>query len=396
MLPLPAPPAPHVRLLLDTLADPAGCAALDPSAWDLLVRTARSAKLLGKVAARVDAAAMLDRIPEAVAGHLRAALAEARYLRQMSLRQLAGIADTLQPLAAPMIVLKGSAYIVAGLPCATGRLPRDVDLMVERHRLDDVERALLAAGWQFSKTEEYDQRYYREWSHELPPMRSPALPLELDLHHTILPPIGRLRPDAARLVADSLPVAGTAFRVLRPADQLLHSVVHLFQDSDCVNKLRDLVDVDSLARDFSAQSGEKFWHQVLESAAFHGLGRPLWYALIFCRAWLGTPVAEAVWDEVCRFRPPALPRSLFVSLAARVLAPVHPDEEAGRVHRSAAAALEFRALWLRMPPWLLAYHSASKLLRSSGAKSGGRATPTELPRTARGTRPAENPLGDDL
>ena len=28
-------------------------------------------------------------------------------------------------------------------------------------------------------------------------MRAPTLPLELDLHHTILPPIGRLKPDAA-------------------------------------------------------------------------------------------------------------------------------------------------------------------------------------------------------
>jgi hypothetical protein len=396
MLPFPGSPAPHARLLLSQLADPAGCAALDPSAWDLLVRSARSASLLGTLAARVEAAGILGQISEPVSGHLRAALAESLYLRQMSLRQLAVIAETLRPLATPLIVLKGSAYILAGLHCAGGRLPRDVDLMVERHRLDEVERALLASGWRFSKTEEYDQRYYREWSHELPPMRSPALPLELDLHHTILPPIGRLKPDAARLVADSLPVPGTAFRVLRPADQFLHSVVHLFQDSYCVNKLRDLVDVDSLARDFAGQSGEKFWHEVIESAAHHGLGRPLWYALTFSRAWLGTPVAEAVWNEVCRFRPPALPRSLFVSLAAQVLAPVHPDEEAGLVHRSAATALEFRALWLRMPPWLLAYHSASKLLRSTGAKSGGRATPSELPRTARGAPPAQNPLGDDL
>ena len=291
--------APHLRLLLDALADPAGCAALDAGSWDLLVRAARSARLLGILAARVDEQGIAGRIPDAVACHLRAAMAESLYLRQMSLRQLTLIGETLRPLAVPVLALKGSAYILAGSPCAAGRLPQDVDLMVGRQRLGEVERALLAAGWTFTKTDPYDQRYYREWSHELPPMRAPALPLELDLHHTILPPIGRLKPDAARLIADSVPVAGTAFRVLRPSDQLLHAAAHLFQDSDCVGKLRDLVDIDALVRDFQARLGESFWREVLDSAAVHGLGRPLWYALAFGRDWLGTPVPAPAW-----MRPP--------------------------------------------------------------------------------------------
>lgn len=328
------------------------------------MRTARSARLLGTLAARMDAACMAGSIPEAVAAHLWAASAEALYLRQMSLRQLTLIAETLQPLALPVVALKGSAYILASLPCAAGRFPRDIDLMVERNRLDDAERVLKAAGWEFTKTEAYDQRYYREWSHELPPMRAPTLPLELDLHHTILPPIGRLKPDAPRLIADSVPVSGSPYRVLRPADQVLHAAVHLFQDSDCVDKLRDLLDIDGLARDFSARFGERFWRDALESAAFHGLGRPLWYALAFSRTWLQTPVPQGAWEEAERFRPPALAGSLLQLLAARVLGPVHPDAEANGSRRLAASALEARAQWLRMPPWLLAYHAASKALRS--------------------------------
>jgi hypothetical protein len=358
------PAAPHVRLLLDALADPARCAALDPGQWDILVRTARAARLLGTVAARVQAAGALERLPQAVANHLRAALAEARYLRQMTLRQLAVLADTLRPLAMPVVALKGSAYILADLPIAAGRMPRDVDLMVERHRLDEVERALASAGWEFSKTEAYDQRYYREWSHELPPMRAPVLPLELDLHHTILPPIGRLRPDAARLFADAVPVAGSEFRVLRPADQLLHAAVHLFQDSDCVGKLRDLVDIDGLARAYAQRDGTAFWDEVAGSAQVHGLGRPLWYALAFSSAWLGTPVPATAWERIERYRPPWPARWPMVALASRVLAPVHPDTEAGAGRRLAATGLEFRALWLRMPPATLAYHSVNKLLRS--------------------------------
>ncbi len=338
--------------------------ALDAGGWDLLLRSARSARLLGALAARIDAAGVADKVPEPAARHLRAATAESSYLRQMSLRELAMIAETLRPLGVTLVALKGSAYILTGARCAAGRLPRDVDLMVERRRLDEVERALRAAGWSFAKTQEYDQRYYREWSHELPPMRAPTLPLELDMHHTILPPIGRLRPDAARLVADSVAIPGTPYRVLRPADQVLHAAVHLFQDSDCVNKLRDLVDIDGLIRHFAARDGERFWQELAASVAVHGLGRPLWYALAFCRAWLETPIPEAVWQDNRVHRPPALARWLMTSLAGLVLAPVHPDAESGRPQRAAASLLELRALWLRMPPHTLVYHAASKALRS--------------------------------
>ncbi len=358
------PPAAHIRLLLEMLARPAGCAALDAGGWDLLVRTARAARLLGALAARIDDAGVAGAVPQPAARHLRAATAESTYLRQMSLRELAMIAETLRPLGVTLVALKGSAYILAGAGCAAGRLPRDVDLMVERGRLDEVERALHAAGWSFAKTEEYDQRYYREWSHELPPLRAPTLPLELDMHHTILPPIGRLKPDAARLVADSVAIPGTPYRVLRPADQVLHAAVHLFQDSDCVNKLRDLVDIDGLIRHFAARDGERFWQELAESVAVHGLGRPLWYALAFCRAWLETPIAQAAWQDIQVHRPPAPARALMTSLAGRVLAPVHPDAEPGRPQRAAASLLEARALWLRMPPHTLVYHSASKALRS--------------------------------
>jgi len=227
-----------------------------------------------------------------------------------------------------------------------------------------VERALLAAGWTFSKTEEYDQRYYREWSHELPPLRAPTLPLELDLHHSILPPIGRLKPDAVRLAADAVPVPGTGFRVLRPVDQVLHAAVHLFQDSDCVDKLRDLVDIDSLLRDFSARLGAQFWDDLLASAATHGLGRPLWYALAFGRTWLATPVPDAAWEAARRFGPPAPSRRLMLTAISRTLGPIHPDAEPTRPYRALAAGLEFRSLWLRMPPWTLVYHAASKVRRS--------------------------------
>ena len=146
------------------------------------------------------------------------------------------------------MLLKGAAYIAQDLPLSHGRLPTDVDLMVPRASLDGIEQALKNAGWEFEKNDPYDQHYYRAWSHELPPMIAAGQAMELDLHHTILPPVGRIKPDTARLFADAVPVPGSPFHVLCPQDQLLHAVVHLVYDSDFVGRLRDLLDIDALFR----------------------------------------------------------------------------------------------------------------------------------------------------
>ena len=106
--------------------------------------------------------------------------------------------------------------IFAELPPSRGRLLSDVDLLVPRERLDSFEQTLLGHGWESVKLEEYDQRYYRTWMHELPPLSHPERGLEVDIHHTISPLTSRLSPDPARLIADSIPLADSRLRILQP------------------------------------------------------------------------------------------------------------------------------------------------------------------------------------
>ena len=107
-------------------------------------------------------------------------------------------------------------------------------------------------GWATSKTTAYDQRYYRRWMHELPPLRHISRQTMLDVHHAILPITARLKPDSAKLLAASRPIAGEPrLRVLAPVDMVLHSATHLFCNEDVGNGLRDLVDLDSLLREFA-------------------------------------------------------------------------------------------------------------------------------------------------
>ena len=50
-------------------------------------------------------------------------------------------------------------------------------------------------------------------------------------------------------------------------------------------------------------------------------------------------------------------------LVERALLPHSPDEEPAFGVRLARRLLLVRSVWLRMPPWLLAYHALAKLAR---------------------------------
>jgi hypothetical protein len=207
----------------------------------------------------------------------------------------------------------------------------------------------------------YDERYYREWTHEIPPLRYPGHPMELDVHHTILQQTARLRPIVSELFAESESVPRGTFRVLCAEDQLLHASVHLFQDSDCANRLRDLVDIDGLLRHFSSKDG--FWDGLVARAKLHGLGRPLFYAAYFSERLLGTPVPQGTWRGLESMAPNAGFRWLMTALVPRALLPSHPDRDATSSARFARNLLFLRAHWLRMPPLLLAQHLAVKGFR---------------------------------
>ncbi|MCU0949491.1 MAG: nucleotidyltransferase family protein [Burkholderiaceae bacterium] len=354
---------PHLRQLLSALVHPAGLADLDEGAWDGLIRSARSARLLGTLAARSSACGLRG-IPSAVSRMLDAALVESAFRRQKMRFLLHTVAADLGRVAPGAVVLKGAAYELQDAPIAAGRMPADVDILVPEAALARVEHALLNAGWEFAKTDEYDQRYYRDWSHELPPMRCAGQALELDLHHAILPPVGRLRPDSALLLDAAVPIAGQPYRALSAVDQVLHAAAHVFEDSDGANRLRDVIDVDALMR---SCLGEQPKHgavdRLVQRARVLGLTRPLRYAAAFALRWCDTPAAEEILAASAE--PPSRhPSPTVVALMTRTLGPPAPDacEEPGRRWRE--RALAFRALWLRMPPALVAYHAVSKAWRS--------------------------------
>ena len=343
-------------LLLRVLRSPASAGTYTLAEWDMILRQAVSANLTATLWATIDQAGVLGEVPDAPRTHLE-------WSRRLADRhgkavdwEVAKIAEALRTIDAQFILLKGAAYVAARLPAARGRLFSDVDIMVPRDRLDDVESALMMHGWMTDKQDAYDQRYYRDWMHELPPMRNVRRNTTIDVHHAILPPTARVHPDSAllRAAAVDLSSAGAGVQVLTPTDMVLHSATHLFFDGEFDHGLRDMVDLDRLLRDFG--SDRAFWAALPGRARQLELARPLFYALRYVRMLFDTPVPHPVLLELDQLtRPGATLLALMDAMFERTLLPPHASCSDGWTGM-ARFCLYVRGNWLRMPPVMLAKH----------------------------------------
>ena len=341
-------------LVATVLAEPARLLQLGLPEWDLLIRQSRSADLLARIAALLNKRALLDRVPEGPRAALIAAQIMAKAQQDEVRREVAHVSEALQSLAVPIVLLKGAAYLMAGLPAALGRTFTDVDVLVPRDRLAEVEAALMLAGWATMHNSEYDQAYYRRWMHELPPMQHIRRQTVLDVHHAILPSTSRAQPKSSKLFAAARSVEGVPrLHVLAPPDMVLHSMSHLFHNDDLSHGLRDLSDLDLLLRHFNAIDG--FWEQLVERAKELDLRRPLYYGLYQAQRVFQTPVPAITLQGSRTFAPPWPLRSAMDWLWAGALRTPHPST-AGLLSALGSSALYVRAHWLRMPPRLLARH----------------------------------------
>lgn len=356
------------RLLLDAINAPQKLPALPLVDWDLLLRVARRARLLGRLEADLSRLGLLGNIPSGAANHLRAARTVIEHRRTLVAWEVNRILWALEGSDVPLVLLKGAAYVLAGLPNAPGRLFADVDLLVPDGRIGEVEERLVAHGWLKIPLDPYDDRYYRVWMHEIPPLRHQERGTEIDIHHRLLPRTSRLASDPAPLFADARPLNDPRLRVLAPADGVLHALIHLFLEGDPDEglRLRDLLDAHDLLCHHAQTPG--FWDGLVPRARQLGWGRPLFYGLRFAGRLFGTPIPQSVLDQAAAAAPPGPLLWLMDRLIPLALLPGHPDHPLAWAG-VARWLLYLRAHWLRMPAFMLARHLLYKAwLRLRGVR----------------------------
>lgn len=356
-------------LVTRVLLAPEHALGLTALEWDLLIRQGRRSNLLAELGWRLTALGCFDAVPHAPRMHLVSAM---RLVAQQDVamrHEVTLVVRALEAVDVRVAFLKGTGYLMAGLPLAQGRVFSDVDILVPKGRLAAAETALRLHGWQASGHDAYDQRYYRLWMHELPPMTHVRRGTTLDVHHTILPETARLNVNTQALLEAVLPLdSQPGVYVLPPVDMLLHSATHLFHEGEFDNALRDLFDLDAMLRVFpTAAVGAGFWDELVPRADVLGLARPLYYALRYATLMLDSPVPARVLTAAHGARPPAGVAQLMDACWLRALQPVHSSTD-GLAVRAARFALYIRSHWMRMPLHLLMYHLGRKAVMRAFAK----------------------------
>jgi hypothetical protein len=346
---------PDHPLLVRMLREPNQLPSLTPNQFSRLIDVADHARLLGWLVSAIDRGLMPEAPPDWLQDRLVTVRAFVREYERAMRWEIDRLNRAFSTVGIPWVLLKGAAYVAAALPPGRGRKVADIDVLVSIEDLPMAERALNAHGWSVGELHDYDDKYYRNWMHELPPMTHKDRRSVVDVHHAILPLTSRLQPSTPRLLAGAVSLDGDV-RVLSPAHMVLHGAVHLFHDGEISGAIRDVVDLDGLLRHFSQQP--RFWTELLEQSQALGLRRPAYYALRYAQRLLGTPVPADVLAEMAGWGPPWPVGSLMDALVERTLPGNHV-----RGSSTAALALYVRSHWLRMPPLMLAQHLLKKSLR---------------------------------
>lgn len=344
--------ATRCRQIARLFRQPEQLGSLGLSEWDTLIRICRRGNLLAKLAESAESANLIEGLPQSVATTLSAALTLSRRQERAVFWEIRCLGQALGATGLPLVLLKGAAYLAQGIPAARGRLYSDIDILVPMNRIGEVESELMKNGWATTHHNAYDQRYYRQWMHELPPMKHRQRGTVIDVHHRILPRTSRHNPDPARMLSSITPARLlNHVYTLSPVDMLLHSASHLFHEGELANGFRDLLDIDALFRRVTSEhgAGDEIWPRAREL----NLVKPLKLALHYAARIIDTP--PDAQNQTGKSRHPMLDWMYM-----RALHPHHPLLDSPGAG-AARLGLYIRAHWLRMPPLMLAQHLSRKM-----------------------------------
>jgi len=336
--------------------DPAALLSLDTAGWERALMLGRRHGVSGRWYPALLALDALSQVPPAVVPHLYSDHLVAADRVRSARWEVNRLRHAMASIGLEPVLLKGAAYIAAGLAAGNCRMLTDVDCLVPHAALEAAETALQAHGWHPMPKDDYDERYYREWMHELPPFQHAIRGSVLDLHHNILPRTSALCPDADALLSRARSLADGS-RVLDPADMVLHSVLHGFFGGELSNCFRDVLDVHELCCDF-LRADPDFWEALGERALALRAARPTWLALRQLRRLPGSAVPKTLLDRLARADGPWPARAAVERAIDLVFVPATPPKAAERL---ALKALLARSHLCKMPLRLLVPHLAHKL-----------------------------------
>jgi hypothetical protein len=140
-------------------------------------------------------------------------------------------------------------------------------------------------------------------------------------------------------------------------DLLIHSITHLMHEGELHNGLRDLHDIDGMVRQFGGD--RQFWTRLGTAALGNDLAVPVARGLALARQIFGSPVPEGRIQSLNASAAHGWAGSTLHRLYLSALtAPCERPPTA--VSSLSLSVVYLRGHWLRMRPWPLTRHLATK------------------------------------
>lgn len=327
--------------------------------WSKVIRILRYQQCLARLSWRIREKCLPIDLPAYARHHFdNAELIAQKQFHQVHY-EAALLQRLLQPYSQHLLFLKGAAYSLndnATVGC--GRTYSDIDVLVDKESLPMVEQELALYGFFSDDLDEYDQKYYREWSHEIPPLRHGNRGTVLDVHHNLLPPVTGRAPDN-RVFFQHTQKTSAGYTVFRPAAMFLHSSVHLFLNEEIKHGFRDLTDLYLIIEQYQSP---QFWQELVDLAVECNFTVELILALRYTQQILGAKIPDTVTEQLTCFEPNRFKLSYLDFIYLRMLRPSHPVLMNFAEH-FAEWLLLLRGHWLKMPLHLLIKHLVRKTSR---------------------------------
>ena len=334
---------------------PAKALSLAPIQVADLVLILRSEKLLARFALRAQETNVIEEFSPSIRRQLYNAIDLASIQRNQVQNEAALLKTELARFSDVCIFLKGAAYTLAGLKCSQGRTYSDIDILTLKESLSIIEKRMLFSGWLSQPISDYDQKYYRQWAHEIPPLIHTKRKTVIDVHHNLVPPVSGRAPDITHFLQAVETCDG--FDILSPAGMVLHSAVHLVFNEDFGSSYRDMFDIHFLIEECQSSN---FWQSLYELAEKSGFANELFLALRYTQKYIGTSLPDAV-NELTSYGPLRL--RFLDSTVGVALAPKHALCHVD--NRGLASFFAYcRGHILKMPMHILVYHTVVKSTRA--------------------------------
>jgi len=340
-------------LIIQLFKEPNSLKELSLSQWQKILLVLRHHHLLARYADRLAQFGLYETLPEYCQHHFNNARIIADNQSLQVFFEARELCKNIGQDVNYLIFLKGAGYTLSGHPVGKSRIYNDIDVLVDKQSIKKIEQKLFFLGWVGEVGSDYDDRYYRKWSHEIPPLRHSQRGTIIDIHHNIVPPISGRAPDVTSLT-NQMVKSPDGYSVLSPSAMTLHSAVHLFFNEDMTKGYRDLIDLHIL---MSECLETNYWTDLLQLAKETKFERELYLACRYTNLILGTQIPDLITSGI---KPISLIKLRILDfMFFPILAPVHPYSKP-RFYSLAEFMVLMRGHYLKMPLHVLTYHLLAK------------------------------------